>query len=68
MFSMITNIYNKKTEGPTLMEFFKATGKLNFFLPLEMFDVLPVVHTSNICSCQKKTFSVFLWLWTIPLR
>jgi len=28
----------------------------------------PVVHTSNISSCQKKTFSVFLWLWKIPLR
>jgi hypothetical protein len=27
-----------------------------------------VVHTSNISSCQKKTFSGFLWLWTIPLR
>ena len=25
MFSVITNIYNKKTEGPTLMEFFTAT-------------------------------------------
>jgi len=24
--------------------------------------VSPVVHTSNIPSCQKKTFSVFLWL------
>ena len=33
MFSVITNIYNKKTEGPTLMEFFTATGKLKkFFL------------------------------------
>ena len=32
MFSVITNIYNKKTKGPTLMEFFTATGKLkNFF-------------------------------------
>jgi len=30
MFSLITNIYNKKTKGPTLMEFFTATGKLNF--------------------------------------
>ena len=29
--------------------------------------VSPVVHTSKISSCQKKTFSVFLWLWTIPL-
>jgi len=28
MFSMITNIYNKKTKGPTLMEFFTTTGKL----------------------------------------
>jgi hypothetical protein len=32
MFSVITNIYNKKTKGPTLMELFTATGKLNFFL------------------------------------
>jgi len=31
-FSVITNIYNKKTKGPTLMELFTATGKLrNFF-------------------------------------
>jgi hypothetical protein len=28
MFSVITNIYNKKTKGPSLMEFFTATGKL----------------------------------------
>ena len=28
MFSVITNICNKKTKGPTLVEFFKATGKL----------------------------------------
>ena len=28
MFSMITNIYNKKTKGPTLMELFTDTGKL----------------------------------------
>jgi len=33
MFFMITNIYNKKTKGPTLMELFTATGKLKkFFL------------------------------------
>ena len=31
MFSMITNIYNKKTKGLTLMEFFTATGKLKKF-------------------------------------
>jgi hypothetical protein len=28
MFFMITNIYNKKTKGSTLMELFTATGKL----------------------------------------
>jgi hypothetical protein len=28
MFSVITNIYNKKTKGHTLMELFTATGKL----------------------------------------
>ena len=28
MFSVIINIYNKKTKGPTLMELFTATGKL----------------------------------------
>jgi len=26
MFSIITNIYNKKTKGPTLMELFTATS------------------------------------------
>jgi hypothetical protein len=96
MFSVITNTYNKKTKGPTLMELFTAAGKLKKknFLQLEMFDVCttgdtahidtifkllphtrqhfdacvsmcavsPVVHTSNISSCEKKTFSVFLWL------
>ena len=31
MSSMITNIYNKKTKGPTLMELFTATGKLKKF-------------------------------------
>ena len=31
MFSVITNIYNKKTKGPTLMELFTATGKQKKF-------------------------------------
>jgi hypothetical protein len=31
IFSVITNIYNKKTKGPTLMELFTATGKIEFF-------------------------------------
>ena len=31
MFSVITNIYNKKTKGPTLMELFTATELKKFF-------------------------------------
>jgi len=31
MFSVITNIYNKKTKGPTLMKLFTATGNLIIF-------------------------------------
>jgi len=31
MLSVIKNIYNKKTKGPALMEFFTATGKLKKF-------------------------------------
>ena len=31
MFSVITNIYNNKTKGPTLMEFFTAAGKLKMY-------------------------------------
>jgi hypothetical protein len=52
MFSVITNIYNKKTKGPTLMEFFTATWKLKkllfFFLQLEMFDVCTTGDTAHI--------------------
>jgi len=38
MFSMIINIYNKKTKGPTLMELFTATGKLKKFFLLTTRD------------------------------
>ena len=31
MFFVFTNIYNKKTKGPTLMELLTATGKLKKF-------------------------------------
>jgi len=31
IFSVITSIYNKKTKGRTLMEFFTDTGKLKKF-------------------------------------
>ena len=31
MFYVITNIYNKKTKGPTLMELFTVIGRLKKF-------------------------------------
>jgi len=47
MLSVITNIYNKKTKGPTLMEFFTDTGKLKkFFLTTR--DVLCVTRGAHI--------------------
>jgi len=50
MFSLITNIFNKKTKGPTLMELSTATGKLKtvFFLQLEMHDVCNTSHIDTI--------------------
>ena len=49
MFSMITNIYNMKTKGPTLMKFFTATGKVKSFLwQLAMFDVCITGDTAHI--------------------
>jgi hypothetical protein len=44
MFSVITNIYNKKTKGPTVIELFIATGKLKkCFWPIET-DVRYAYH------------------------
>jgi len=49
MFSVITNIYNMKTKGPTLMEFFIATGKLKkFFLTTRDVDVCTMGDTAHI--------------------
>jgi len=53
MFSVITNIYNKKIKGPTLMEYFTATGKLFFFGQLEMFDVCTTGDTAHIDTIFK---------------
>jgi hypothetical protein len=56
MFSMITNIYNKKTKGPTLMELFTATGKMKkffFFLQLEMFDACTMGDMAHIDTLLK---------------
>jgi len=53
MFSVITNIYNKKTKGPALMELFTATGKLKFFRQLVMFDVCTTGDTAHIDDIQR---------------
>ena len=53
MFSVITNIYNKKTKGPTLKELFTATGKLDFFWQLTMFDVCTTGDTAHIDTIFK---------------
>jgi len=54
MFSVITNIYNKKTKGPILMEFFTATGKLKkFFWQLQMFDACTTGDTAHIDTIFK---------------
>jgi hypothetical protein len=56
MFFVITNMYNKKNKGRTLMVLFTATGKLKKVFTAR--DVRCVhhgctVHTSNISSCKK---------------
>jgi len=49
MFPVITNIYNKKTKGPTLMELFTATGKLKgFFLTHKRVNMLTRVCGKNL--------------------
>ena len=47
MFSVITNIYNKKTKRPTVMEFFTATRKLKKFV-LTTRDVRCITHGAHI--------------------
>jgi hypothetical protein len=51
MSSVITNIYNKKTKGPTLRELFTVTRNLKkfFFWQLEMFDVCTAGDTAHSC-------------------
>ena len=55
MFCVITNIYNKKNKGPTLMEFSTATGKLKkiFFFLTKMFDVCTTGDTAHIDTIFK---------------
>ena len=70
MFSVITNIYNKKSKGPTLMELFTATGKLKtlFFWQLEMFDVCTMGDTAHIDAIFKFLPHTRQYLFEIPNR
>ena len=48
MFSVIANMYNKKTKGPSLMELFTATGKPIFFIwQLQTFNVCTTGDTAH---------------------
>jgi len=60
MFSVITNIYNKKPEVPILMELFTATKKLKkSFL---------FVTTNNMRHIYKFVSNVFVWKMTVFAR
>ena len=61
MSSVITNIYNKKTKEPTLMELFTATGKLKevFFWQIQVFDVCTTderAHSDTIFNMGASIF------------
>ena len=54
MFSVITNIFSMNTKGPTIMELFTATKKIDFFFwQLEMFDVCSTGDTAHIDTIFK---------------
>jgi len=79
MFSVVTNIYNKKTKGPTIMELFTATEKLKKFV-LTTTDVRCVHHwwhgthrydiqvlaTHTHASTWVRRYSSLLQ-WSVPL-
>jgi hypothetical protein len=77
MFSVITNIYNKKTKGHTLMELFTATEKLKkfFFWQQEMFDVCTTGDTAHVDMIFKFLPHASTWVhryfsllqWSVPL-
>ena len=65
MFSVITNICNKKTKGPTIMELFSATGKLKkfFFWQLEVFDVCTTGDRAHIFKLLPHTGQLVDRVW-----
>ena len=79
MFSVITNIFNKKTKGHILMELFTATGKLKSFFfvwQLQMFDACTTDDTAHIDTIfQVLATHASMWVhryssllqWSMPL-
>jgi len=76
MFSVITNIYNKKTKGPTLMELFTATGKLKkYFLTRDVRCVQHGWHGTHWYDFQFLATHASTWVhryysllqWSVPL-
>jgi hypothetical protein len=75
MLSVITNIYNKKTKGPTLMQLFTATGKPIIFTTRDVrcvhhgwhgthrYDIQ--VLATNASTCVHPYSS--LLQWSVPL-
>jgi hypothetical protein len=62
MFSVITHIYNKRIKAPTLMELFTATGKLIFFLQIEMIDVCTMGDTAHRYDIQVLAVHALTWV------
>ena len=78
MFSVITNIYKKKTKGHTLMELFTATRKLEKFVFLITTDVRRVHrgwHGTHRYDIQVLATHTSTWVhrysallqWSVPL-
>ena len=65
---MITNIYNKKTKVPTLIEFFTAKGKLKkFFLTARDVNMLTCVwqqleYRIDVCRVTRGAHIEYLYL------
>ena len=53
MFSAITNIYNKKTKGPTLMELFTATGKMKSFFFFLQLEIRQLDYRIDVCRVTR---------------
>jgi hypothetical protein len=67
MYSVITNIYSKKTKGPTLMKLWKIENA--FFWQLEIFDVYNTGDTAHTDTLFKWVYRYcLLLLWSVPAR